>query len=219
MQLTQGQLQVLAAAVGMKDPKTMAAIAMAESNGNTNAHNATPPDDSYGLWQINMLGEMGPARRRQFGISKNTDLYNPFVNARAAKMIQDSQGLKAWSTYTSGAYEAFLGKPVDAVPADWWDELKEGWDKGPWGDNPERPDWVPEQLDPTDNALTGMLDFIARAGDWLSDPTNWVRVVYVAGGAALVIGGLVLVARPLLDAAAASTPVGTVAKVAKGAAK
>lgn len=232
MQLTQGQLQVLAASVGMKDPKTMAAIAMAESTGNTNAHNATPPDDSYGLWQINMLGDMGPARRKQFGISKNSDLFNPFVNARAAKMIQDGQGLKAWSTYTTGAYKKYMTSAVTVTQADWepfkdWNDPFDVWPDDGAQPPPSVWEWLtgqtpPESLESAGDAvgqLTRIGDILAKAGDWLSDPSNWIRIAYVAGGVALVVGGLVLVGRPLVEAAAASTPAGTVAKFAKGAAK
>ena len=87
---------------------TMAAIALAESHGNPNSHNPVPPDNSYGLWQINMLGAMGPGRRRQFDISTNDELYNPLTNAHAAHAIWKGQGLNAWSTYKSGAYRQYL---------------------------------------------------------------------------------------------------------------
>jgi hypothetical protein len=87
------------------------AIALAESGGNTTSHNAIPPDNSYGLWQINMLGSLGPARRSEFGISSNDQLYDPAVNARA--MIKISGGgtnWKPWSTYTSGKYRVYLAR-------------------------------------------------------------------------------------------------------------
>lgn len=42
---------------------TAVAVAMAESSGDPRAHNDTYQDNSYGLWQINMLGDPGPARR------------------------------------------------------------------------------------------------------------------------------------------------------------
>lgn len=83
---------------------TMAAVALAESGGNPRSHNPVPPDDSYGLWQINMIGSLGPQRRAQFGISSNSALYDPLTNARAALAIFRSQGLRAWSTYSNGAY-------------------------------------------------------------------------------------------------------------------
>ncbi|MBY8852241.1 transglycosylase SLT domain-containing protein, partial [Saccharothrix sp. MB29] len=63
------------------------AVALAESGGDPRAHNSTPPDDSYGLWQVNMLGSLGPARRREFGLDSDSDLFSPAENARAANRI------------------------------------------------------------------------------------------------------------------------------------
>lgn len=86
-----------------------AAIALAESGGRPDAHNPKPPDDSYGLWQINMLGRLGPARRQQFGLSSNDQLYDPVTNARAAVAISSGgTNFGAWSTYTNGAYRSHL---------------------------------------------------------------------------------------------------------------
>lgn len=86
-----------------------AAIALAESGGRPDAHNPRPPDDSYGLWQINMLGRLGPARRQQFGLSSNEQLYDPLTNARAAVAISGGgKSFGAWSTYTNGAYRSHL---------------------------------------------------------------------------------------------------------------
>lgn len=87
--------------------KTAFGIVMAESGGNPRAHNPNRQtgDDSYGLGQINMLGAMGPARRRQYGLKSNQDLFDPAVNARV--MFQMSGGgrdFSPWSTFKSGAY-------------------------------------------------------------------------------------------------------------------
>lgn len=91
------------------DADVMAAIALAESGGRPDAHNPNPPDDSYGLWQINMLGGMGPERRAKFGLSSNRDLFDPATNARAAVAIAAGGKNKVpWSTYTNGAYKGFL---------------------------------------------------------------------------------------------------------------
>lgn len=104
----------------------MTAAALAESGGNPRAHNpnAQTGDNSYGLWQINMLGGMGPERRRQFGLKSNEDLFDPTTNARAAKGIFDSQGPNAWSVIRSGAYKKHLAEaeravsnPGEALPA------------------------------------------------------------------------------------------------------
>jgi len=86
-----------------------AAIALAESGGRPDAHNPKPPDDSYGLWQINMLGSLGPARRRQYGLSSNDQLFDPLTNAKAAVAISGGgSSFGAWSTYTNGAYKSHL---------------------------------------------------------------------------------------------------------------
>jgi hypothetical protein len=107
-----GELVGLAKQAGFNDEqaKTMAAIAMAESSGKTNAHNpnARTGDNSYGLWQINMLGNMGPQRRREFGIESNEELFDPIKNAKAAKKVFDQQGFNAWSVYKNGAYQRFI---------------------------------------------------------------------------------------------------------------
>lgn len=90
-----------------KTANTMTAIALAESGGNQFAHNTTAPDDSIGPWQINFYGP-NITRVKQYGLKSKTDAFNPDTNARLAKSIFDSQGLSAWSTFSSGAYKQFL---------------------------------------------------------------------------------------------------------------
>lgn len=78
---------------------TMTAIALRESGGNPMAYNGTPPDDSFGLWQINMLGSLGTARLQQFGLSDPSQLFDPDTNARAAYQIwggNDANLSAAW---------------------------------------------------------------------------------------------------------------------------
>ena len=89
---------------------TMTAIAMAESSGDSAALNNNPNtgDLSYGLWQINMLGDMGPERRKLFGIESNEELLDPLTNARAAYKIYELQGYGAWSVYKSGKYRDYM---------------------------------------------------------------------------------------------------------------
>jgi len=236
MKLSYAQVYTVAISVGMPNPRVMAAIAMAESGGDTAAHNPTPPDDSYGLWQINMYGSLGPSRRKSLGLSSNTTLYNPFANAVAAKKILGQQGLGAWSTYTSGAYLKHMSNRVptqadqNAVKAAWkpfqdWNDPFDLWDEDKWGPAPKSP-WEgltgqtpPESLGGVSDAvgqLTRLGDILAKAGDWLSEAKNWVRIAYVAGGIALVIGGLTVIARPLINEVAASSVGGTVMKAAQG---
>lgn len=115
--LSAGQIASAAKAGGFPDNEIAlaVAIALAESGGNARAHNANPPDDSYGLWQINMLGALGPARRVQFGIKSNDELYDPVTNARAAFMVRRGQGWNAWSVYANGRYKRYLADANQAV--------------------------------------------------------------------------------------------------------
>lgn len=89
------------------------AIAMAESGGNARAHNgnAGTGDNSYGLFQINMLGGMGPERRKRYGLSSNDDLYDPLTNARIAyQMSNGGKNWRPWSTYLRGDYKKYYGQ-------------------------------------------------------------------------------------------------------------
>ena len=94
---------------------TMAAIAGGESSYRTRAYNPRGADDSFGVLQINMEGPLGPARREQFGLSSNEDLYDPATNFRAAKAIYDSQGLEAWGAYTDGGYKRYVPQVTAAM--------------------------------------------------------------------------------------------------------
>lgn len=89
---------------------TMAAVALGESGGRPSAHNPnrSTGDNSYGLWQINMIDELGPERARALGIKDYNQLKDPNVNARAMKMILNSQGLNAWSVHRNRLHLQYL---------------------------------------------------------------------------------------------------------------
>jgi hypothetical protein len=73
--------------------------AMKESTGRPRSHNKNSKtgDNSYGLFQINMIGDLGPARRKQFKLSSNKDLFDPVRNAKIAFFM--SNGGKNWSSW------------------------------------------------------------------------------------------------------------------------
>ena len=100
---------------------TAVAVALAESGGDPASHNdnAATGDDSYGLWQINMLGGLGAPRRREFGIARNQELLQPAVNARAAFLVWKDAGRRwlPWSTWKHGSHRQFLGRAERAVEA------------------------------------------------------------------------------------------------------
>jgi len=93
------------------DANTAAAIALAESSGNPNAVgdlNITP-GGSIGLWQINLKAH--PEYTAE-------ELKDPQTNANAAFAVYNEQGWGAWSTYNSGAYEAYLQNSSTTQTAD-----------------------------------------------------------------------------------------------------
>lgn len=100
--------------------RTARAVALAESGGRATAYNPnrSTGDDSYGLFQINMLGDLGPVRRRQYGLSSNEDLYDPLTNAKVAyRMSGGGRNWQPWSAFKSGAYRKYLGEvPQDPAP-------------------------------------------------------------------------------------------------------
>lgn len=76
---------------------TMAAIAMAESNGNNVVQQGQPYGSTgWGLWQITP-GNSEPS------IGTNQQLLNPATNAQAAVAKYNSQGLRAWTTWPGSA--------------------------------------------------------------------------------------------------------------------
>lgn len=100
------------------DLTTAVAIALAESAGDPRAHNGMPPDNSYGLWQINMIGALGPERRHQFHLDRNAELFDPETNAKAAYAISGrGESFRPWTTYTSGAYRSHLDEARRGVKA------------------------------------------------------------------------------------------------------
>lgn len=75
-------------AAGFRGADLVKAVAIAgrESRFNPSAHNpnAQTGDNSYGLMQINMIGKLGPDRRRRLGLKSDDELFDPATNARAA---------------------------------------------------------------------------------------------------------------------------------------
>jgi CBS domain containing-hemolysin-like protein len=89
------------------------AVAMAESSGKPTAHNddESTGDDSYGIFQINMLGAMGPERRKLYGLAENDELFDPLTNAKVAfELSEAGKDWKPWTMYINGGYKKFYDK-------------------------------------------------------------------------------------------------------------
>lgn len=112
---------------GVDDPSNdqlqhATAIAMAESGLRPEAHldDRGTGDDSYGLWQINMLDEMGPERRERLNLDDNEQLYSPKINAIAMGIfyLDPAHGggtWTEWSTYNRGDHLEFMDDAADAA--------------------------------------------------------------------------------------------------------
>ena len=99
-QLAPIQLADLLESVGFtgNNLKIAWAVAMRESNGRPMAHNKNHKtgDDSYGIFQINMLGPMGQDRRVRMLMVTNNDLYDPVRNAEVAYYMSGGDDFSAW---------------------------------------------------------------------------------------------------------------------------
>lgn len=107
------ELRALSVATGFPDPDLAAAIAMAESGGDPCARGDPHQDPdcttrgdvatSFGLWQIHV-----PAHPEY----ESADLFDPATNARAAFAIsKGGRDWSPWSTFASGAYQAYYSPP------------------------------------------------------------------------------------------------------------
>ena len=102
--LDKAELKDLLQAVGFegKSLRTAWAVAMKESNGRPIAHNnnTNTGDNSYGIFQINMLGDLGADRREKFNLQTNKELFDPVTNAKIAyHMSNRGADWTSWKVY------------------------------------------------------------------------------------------------------------------------
>ena len=99
--LSDEDLKQLLAAVGFegKALRTAWAIAKRESNGRPMAYNGNrnTGDSSYGIFQINMLGDLGVARKEKFNLKSNVLLFDPVTNAEITYYM--TKGGQDWSSW------------------------------------------------------------------------------------------------------------------------
>jgi hypothetical protein len=153
----------------------MAAIAMAESGGNSDAKN---PSGATGVWQI--LGAVNPADQ-----DKLTD---PAVNAKEAVLKYNSQGLTAWTTYTSGAYKKYYSSdtPASSLPQG-GSSSSSASDTSVLGGLLSIPSQITGFFDDADKFVSSLL--------WLTEPSSWVRIgAFIAGVALLLVALHALIA-------------------------
>lgn len=116
--LTQEELIELLSTVGFKGKalRVAWAVAMKESRGHPTSHNNTisTGDNSYGLFQINMIGSLGKDRlalfNEKFGMLKPAELFDPVTNVQVVYYM--TQGGTDWSSWGLGpnAYDGTAGE-------------------------------------------------------------------------------------------------------------
>ena len=115
--LSDGELKELLAAVGFEGRalKTAWAIAKRESSGRPLAYNGNrnTGDSSYGIFQINMLGNLGVARKEKFDLRSNVLLFDPVINAEITYyMTKGGLDWSAWKGLTPRAKEFYMKFPT-----------------------------------------------------------------------------------------------------------
>jgi hypothetical protein len=113
--LEDDQLIHLLKAVGFKGKalRSACAVAKAESNGRPLAFNGNSKtgDSSYGVFQINMIGKLGPDRREKFDLDSNSELFNPVKNAQITlHMTKNGTDWSSWSSINGKRYKEWYNK-------------------------------------------------------------------------------------------------------------
>jgi len=80
------------------------AVVKKESNGRPLAFNGNVKtgDNSYGIFQINMIGGLGVARRDKYELNSNKELFDPVVNAQIAYLMTNEGS--NWSSWGVGKF-------------------------------------------------------------------------------------------------------------------
>jgi hypothetical protein len=181
---------------GLRNPAKLAmavAIAEAESGGNPNSHNGKGADDSYGVWQINMKAHT----TGELGISSASALYDPVTNARAMVKISNSgANWGPWSTYPLPA-AAFLPAAVAAYLATNPTAAGSQYVAAGAGVVSDA-----TGIDALAQGVTEAVQAPLKVLNWLTESGTWVRIALFGLGGAMVIGGLLIFARPAVESGA-----------------
>jgi hypothetical protein len=99
--LSDKELKNLLKSIGFegKALKLAWAVAKSESNGRPMAYNGNRKtgDSSYGIFQINMLGDLGDDRKEKFNLRSNVLLFDPVINAEITYYM--TKGGTDWSSW------------------------------------------------------------------------------------------------------------------------
>lgn len=203
------QVSVMARSVGWPNPDLVGQIAMAESSGSSTVVNSI---GAVGLLQVNQPVHVhdhpswtvaylqDPINNLRAGLTLyNADKaaggsgYRPWVSS------QDVWGKTAAATAISdpGGSDKYKGCEGIAGPVgDWCKQMDQGQTPDPGGATGGG----------SADGLLRLAQDAAKAGNWLADPRNWVRVAYVAGGAILIITAIAVIAKPYAASVQSALP-------------
>jgi hypothetical protein len=212
-QRTAAAIALSRAGFGTWDVNTFMRIASRESEFNPRAHNSVPPDDSYGLWQINTLstpdqdlwGEVSSYKDRLSGdkpiVSSKEQLYDPELNARVAIVMFRKYKLNPWNIQGDPLRGTL---PIDQLSID-QDVYKAAIEQNP-GMKPNGSWWagplgtVADVVGGTTGAVSDVVGGIANVGEVLGkvakllanllSPGWWKRLGIGLLGVALVVAGV-----------------------------
>jgi len=172
------------------DLVTAVAVANAESSRRTDA--VGDGGDSIGLWQINIPSHP------QYTVAQ---LKDPAQNAAAAKSIRDGgRGWNNWTQYRNGTYRSYLDQVQRDILAESDRQIQSGggfsWSNVPiiggiLGGVEDAADAVTD----TATSLASIAGAVVDAGKWLTKTDNLIRVGLVLGGAVIVVGASLQLAR------------------------
>lgn len=151
-----------------------AAVALAESGGNPNATNTNGNGTiDRGLWQINSIH----GARSTFDIT---------ANAKAAIAISSNgTNWDPWTVYKTGAYKKFLNADDPSLVGTGVVDIKPAEDTNP--------------ITAMFSILSNNLEQMVKAGLWFANPENTIRIFQVVTGGALIITGLIILNRGLIE--------------------
>lgn len=195
MGLTSIQVMQTARAAGWtgQDLLTAGAVCWAESSGNPNAHNTSGGADARGLWQINVARNAHPEYASQ-------NMYDPKANAAAAYAIWKRDGWGPWQAHNNGSYLLYLPMMTSAATAA--GGLMVATD--PVGSAKEAAGQVADTVGgiaDVPGALLQAVEEPVKILAWLTQSGTQIRIAKVVVGAGLVMLGLYVFARPVVDPA------------------
>jgi hypothetical protein len=200
---------------------TVIAVALAESSGQANAigPEVRGVGRAYGLMQI-----MWPLHQELFsGGIESGRWMDAATNMQMARSVYNSQGWKAWETYTNGRYRIYSGQGAAAAgslsssvqaaggnvsnvanstlgPAQSRVNLaQQAWAKALGGAAPQISSAGVLTAGPTDAAGVHSIADVSEGPTTTGTLAPIVRLLEVIGGAALIALGLYLFAKPVTD--------------------